>query len=90
MPKRIFTVIHSHRHGTSHYVFAMDLPSAEAGEGFPGDWLPDLELVIQELEIDFEPEKEEWVEIECQGALDDLKVTKKDTPLRPKDDKKQP
>ena len=70
MQKRIFTAVHSHRHGYSHYVFAMELP--EPCPDWPGGWTPDEATVVKGLDIDFEPDREEWIEVECQGTIDDI------------------
>jgi hypothetical protein len=69
---RLFTLIHSHRHGYAQYVFTVKLPTT-----YPSNWTPssgDLDKIIKQLGIDFEPEREEWIEIECQGGPDKIRT----------------
>lgn len=72
MPEIIFTVVHSHNYGTSHYVFKVDLPEDDPNFPLIG-WRPDIDAVIDALEIDFESHKGEAIEIERQGPIDTIK-----------------
>ncbi len=56
----LYTVRHSHRHGESTYVIK-------------SDHLPTQEEVIEKLDIDFEPDREEFIEIDGPMKIDTIK-----------------
>lgn len=58
---KIYMVLHCHRHGVSRYLLkAVREPTKSE--------------VIAFLDIDYEPDREESIEIECAGTSDDIPV----------------
>lgn len=57
--KRLFQVTHSHRHGMSTYLVMADKEPSE-------------EALIKALEIDYEPEREETLEVEEVTQITEL------------------
>jgi hypothetical protein len=49
--KQIFTVVHTHRHGTSIYV----VRAARK---------PSVKRVVKKLKLDFEPDRDEFIDID--------------------------
>ena len=59
---QLLTALHTHAHGISIYPFIFTPTKAEPA--------PDEEEVIRRFAIDFEPDKEEFLEIERQFPAD--------------------
>lgn len=53
MKKKFYGLRHSHRHGDNFYVFTSNIPYQEM---FP-------EKIAKQLDIDFEPDHDEWLEL---------------------------
>lgn len=68
---RIFLATHSHKYGLSFYPFKMNVP--DPSPEWPGDWTPRIKYVQRLLEIEYEPERDENLEIECLSIEGDIK-----------------
>jgi hypothetical protein len=52
--KTLWVAVHHHRHGTDAFLFRTDHE-------------PELEEVVTKCKIDFEPEREEYIDIDAVG-----------------------
>lgn len=84
--KNLFMVLHTHRHGITTYNFR----SFEPVEILENLEAPGLQLIADLLKIDFEPDKEEFLEVvkmDLQPELLDLSAL---VPVKPKKESEWP
>ena len=59
----LFVATHTHRHGTTTYTFWYPTPAEPPKGNEPWDIYPTQDEVVEGLDIDFEPDRDEYIDI---------------------------